>query len=99
MLLQPTELEVELEATLPNLNKLATIGLLLPMSTVDCKQGFSALTRIKTDLQNRLSSKAVNNLMMIAVLEGQVQMNSNMIRLVILGLLGEIVELMSVYDC
>ena len=51
----------------PNLNKLAAIGLLLPMSTVDCERGFSALTRIKIDLRNWLSSKTLNNLMMIAV--------------------------------
>ena len=57
----------ELEAMFPNLNKLAAISLLLPMSMVDCERGFSALSRIKTDLRNPLSSKTINNLMTIAV--------------------------------
>ena len=33
----------ECNVTFPNLMKLATIGLLLPMSTVDCERGFSTL--------------------------------------------------------
>ena len=57
----------ELKTMFPNLCKLAAIGLLLPMSTVDCERGFSALTRIKTDIRNRLSSKILNNLMTISV--------------------------------
>ena len=59
----------ELETMFPNLYKLAAIGLLLPMSTVDCECGFSALSRIKTDIRNRLSSKILNHLMTIS-LEG-----------------------------
>ena len=51
----------------PNLAKLATIGLVLPMSTADCERGFSALSRIKTDLRNRLSCKILNPLMTIAI--------------------------------
>ena len=57
----------ELKTMFPNLYKLAAIGLLLPMSTVDCERGFSALSRIKTDIRNRLSSKILNNLMVITV--------------------------------
>ena len=37
------------------------------MSTVDCERGFSALSRIKTDIRNRLSSKILNHLMTISV--------------------------------
>ena len=40
----------------PNQTKLAAIGLLLPMSTVDCERGFSTLSRVKTDLRNRLNN-------------------------------------------
>jgi hypothetical protein len=40
----------ELSIMFPNLTKLAAIGLLLPVSTVDCERGFSTLTRVKTDL-------------------------------------------------
>ena len=36
----------DLGSMFPNLVKLATIGLLLPMSTVDCERGFSALNRV-----------------------------------------------------
>lgn len=38
----------ELKLMFPNLAILAAIGLLLPISTVDCERGFSALTRVKT---------------------------------------------------
>ena len=57
----------ELETMFPNLCKWAAICLLLPMSTVDCERGFSALSRIKTDIRNRLSSRVLNNLMTISV--------------------------------
>ena len=35
------------------------------MSTADCERGFAALSHIKTDLRNRLSSKMLNCLMTI----------------------------------
>lgn len=57
----------ELRTMFPNLNKLAAIGLLMPMSTVDCERGFSSLTRIKTNIRNRLSSNILQDLMMISV--------------------------------
>ena len=47
----------EFNVMFPNLMKLATIGLLLPMSTVDCERGFSTLSRVKTKLRNRLSNR------------------------------------------
>ena len=51
----------------PNLTKLAAIGLLLPMSSVDCEKGFSTLSRVKTDLRNRLNNKNLNHLLMISI--------------------------------
>ena len=57
----------ELGSMFPNLFKLATIGLLLPICTVDCERGFSALNRVKTDLRNRLSNKIFNHLLMISI--------------------------------
>ena len=57
----------EIQAMFPNLSKLAAIGLLLPMSTVDCERGFTALSRIKTNLHNRLSRRILNDLMTITV--------------------------------
>ena len=57
----------ELKLKFPNLAKLAAIGLVLPISTVDCERGFSALTHVKTSLRNRLSARMLNHLLMIAV--------------------------------
>ena len=51
------------KAMFHNLAKLAAIGTLLPMSTVDCERGFSTLSRVKTDLQNYLSNKILHHLM------------------------------------
>ena len=42
----------ELSIVFPNLTKPAAIGLLLPVSTVNCERGFSSLTHVKTDLHN-----------------------------------------------
>ena len=53
----------ELTCMFPNITKLAAIDLLMPMSTADCERGFSALSRIKTDLRNRLLSNTLNCLM------------------------------------
>jgi hypothetical protein len=43
-----------LQASYPNLSKLSRVGLLLPMTTVDCEGSFSPLERVKTTLRNRL---------------------------------------------
>ena len=51
----------------PNLSKLAAIGRLLPMSTVDCERGFSTLVRVKTDRKNHLSNRILNHFLMISV--------------------------------
>ena len=57
----------EFNVMFPNLMKLATIGLLLPMSTVDCERGFSTLSRVKTKLRNRLSNRILNYLLTISM--------------------------------
>ena len=57
----------EFSAMFPNLFKLAAIGLLLPVTTVDCERGFSTLSRVKTKLRNRLSNKTLNHLLMISI--------------------------------
>ena len=51
----------------PNLAKLAAIGLVLPLSTVDCERGFSTLSRVKTDLRNRLINETLNHLLVISI--------------------------------
>ena len=57
----------ELGLMFPNLTKLAAIGLLLLMSSVDCERGFSTLSRVKSDLRNRLANKTLNHLLMMAI--------------------------------
>ena len=51
----------------PNLTKLAAIGLLLPVSSVDCERGFSTLSLVKSDFRNRLANKTLNHLLMMAI--------------------------------
>ena len=55
------------DVNVPNLTKLADIGLILPMSTVDCERGFSMLSCIKTDLRNRLNIKGLNYLLLTSI--------------------------------
>ena len=56
-----------LKVLYPDLYSLACVALVLPMSTVDCERGFSAVGRIKTKLRNRLSEYSPNHLMFISV--------------------------------
>ena len=57
----------EMSLMFSNLAKLAVIGLLLPMSTVDCERGFSTLSRVKTDLRNCLNNTTLNHLLMMSI--------------------------------
>ena len=52
---------------IPNLLQLASIALILPTSTAECKRGFSAQNRIKTALRNRLTTSRLNVLMTIDI--------------------------------
>ena len=61
----------ELKLMFPNVAKLAAIGILLPMSTVDCERKIFALTRVKTNLHNRLSAKTLDHLLVITT-EGSI---------------------------
>ncbi|XP_045193148.1 zinc finger protein 862-like [Mercenaria mercenaria] len=56
-----------LSETLPNLAKLASVGLIIPTSTPDCERGFSALKRIKTDIRNRMKDCTLNSLLQMAI--------------------------------
>ena len=51
----------------PNITKLLTIALTLPVSTVDCERGFSRHNLIKTRLRSRLLTKYFSTLMKIAI--------------------------------
>ena len=57
----------EINVIFPNLMKLATIVLLLAMSTVDCERGFSTLSRVKTNLRNCLPNRILNYLLTISM--------------------------------
>ena len=69
----------EFNVMFPNLMKLATIGVLLPMSTVD-----SILSQVKTNLRNRLSNRILNYLLTISM-EGPPLLNFPMMMHVIFG--------------
>ena len=82
-----------IKAMFPNLSKLAAICLLF---FFDCEKGFSALSHIKTNLHNRLSSRILNGLMTITV-EGPHQVNFHTNKLVISGRVGGIAEWMLLF--
>ena len=50
----------------PELAKLASYGLILPVNTAACERGFSQLKLIKTSHRNRMKEITLDNLMMIA---------------------------------
>ena len=51
----------------PQLRKLATIALILPVSTAECERAFSTMKRIKTALRNRLATTNLDHLMRISI--------------------------------
>ena len=53
----------------PNLGKIASALMVIPMHSADCERGFSALGRVKTKLRSRPTNKFLNSLLMIS-LEG-----------------------------
>ena len=59
----------ELTERFYNINKVAEIFIVLPMSTSVCERGFSALKRVKTDWRNKLQLLMMNCLL-YSVIEG-----------------------------
>ncbi|XP_041377598.1 zinc finger protein 862-like [Gigantopelta aegis] len=51
----------------PNLHKIASVGLIIPVSTADCERGFSTLNRVKTDLRGSLLEKNLNNILAVTM--------------------------------
>ena len=51
----------------PTLSKLASIALIIPVSTADCERGFSTINRIKTDSRNRLKTETLDKLIRLSV--------------------------------
>ena len=56
-----------LKAMFPNLNKIASIGLTIPVSTASVERSFSQMKMIKTRLRNSLSDCSLSHLMRIAI--------------------------------
>ena len=56
-----------LKAMFPNLNKIASIGLTIPVSTTSVERSFSQMKMIKTRLRNSLSNCSLSHLMRIAI--------------------------------
>ena len=54
--------DVSFSMLYPTISHLASIALVLPVSTADCERGFSILKRIKTDARNRLKTDTLNKL-------------------------------------
>ena len=50
----------------PNFALLATIALIIPVSTAECERCFSSMKRIKTTLRNRMETATLDQLMRIA---------------------------------
>ena len=56
-----------LATMLPNLHKLASIGLTIPVSTASVERSFSQMKFIKTRLRNRITECGLSGLMRIAI--------------------------------
>ena len=51
----------------PNLVKLASIAMVLPVHTADVERGFSAQNMVKTHLRNRIKAETLQNLLVIKI--------------------------------
>lgn len=51
----------------PNVYKLITLALTMPVSTVDCERGFSKHNLIKTRMRARLQTENVSTLMKMSI--------------------------------
>jgi len=51
----------------PQLTKLSTIAILIPISTAECEHAFSSMNCIKTELRNRLRTSTLDSLMRISI--------------------------------
>jgi len=56
-------------ASFPNVVKLAALALTIPVTTVECERGYSAMNYVKGELRNRLNEQRLSDLMRV-YLEG-----------------------------
>ena len=67
-----------LKAMFPNLHKMASIGLTIPVSTASVERSFSQMKLIKTRLINALSDCSLSHLMKIAIEAPEVLSDSDL---------------------
>ena len=67
-----------LKAMFPNLHKMASIGLTIPVSTASVERSFSLTKLIKTRLRNALSDCSLSHLMKIAIEAPEVLFDSDL---------------------
>ena len=67
-----------LKAMFPNLNKIASIGLTIPVSTASVERSFSQKKMIKTRLRNSLSDCSLCHLTRIAIEAPEVLFESDL---------------------
>jgi len=59
-----------LKEELPEVNKLATLALTIPVTAVPCERSFSGLKRLKTRLRSTMGDKRLSDLSVIAFERG-----------------------------
>ena len=59
--------DATLKDLFPQMSRLASIALILPVSTAECERCFSAMNRIKANLRNRLQTSTLCQLITISV--------------------------------
>ena len=67
-----------LKAMFPNLHKMASFGLPIPVSTASVERSFSQMKLIKTRLHNTLSDCSLSHLMKIAIEAPEVLSDSDL---------------------
>ena len=59
--------DTTMKAMYSNLTSLASLAAILPVSTIECKQAFSAIKRFNTELRNRMKTSTFKYLMRISI--------------------------------
>lgn len=57
----------DLRVTYPNMYKVLSVIVCMPVTSVDCERGFSKMSTIKSDIRNKLHSDTLNALMNISI--------------------------------
>jgi hypothetical protein len=57
----------DLKVTYPNMYKVLSVIVCMPVTSVDCERGFSKMSLIKSDIRNKLNSETLNALMNVSI--------------------------------